>query len=266
MSGPTGGSRSEAVECRLSVSIITKNESLRIARCLGSVAFADQIVVLDSGSTDGTAEIARRLGAEVLVDPDWPGFGRQKNRALAMCRHPWVLSIDADEVVSEQLRQAILEVVRSDPPRADNGYWITRRSRFCGQTMRFGLWSRDRVLRLFRRDQGRFTDDLVHEHVTCAEPLGTLPGILYHDSVDSVEDAREKTFRYARIGAAKLRANGKGGRLSAWSHAAWSFVRGYILRLGFLDGRNGLVLACLAAQGTYWRYRWAAMDDNPGEK
>jgi glycosyltransferase involved in cell wall biosynthesis len=250
----------------LSVAVITKNEAHRIERCLRSVAFADQVVVIDSGSTDDTVAVARRLGAEVQVTPDWPGFGRQKNRALAVCRCPWVLSIDADEEVSQELRTAILAVVRGAQQDGANGYWIRRSSRFCGQTIRFGLWRNDQVLRLFRREGGRFTDDLVHERVICAEPMGQLAGTLYHDSVDSIEDAREKTFRYARAGAIQLRARGKGGRFSAWTHAIWSFVRGYLLRLGFLDGRNGLILACLTAQGTYWRYRWAGMEHDLGEK
>jgi glycosyltransferase involved in cell wall biosynthesis len=245
---------------RLSVAVITLNEAHRIERCLRSVAFADQVVVLDSGSTDGTVSVARRLGAEVQVTQDWPGFGRQKNRALAICRHPWVLSIDADEEVSDDLREAIIAVVNGSGAPAASGYWIRRSSRFCGQTIRFGLWRNDQVLRLFRRADGRFSDDLVHERVICPEPVGRLAGTLYHDSVDSIEDAREKTFRYARAGAIQLRARGKGGRVGAWTHAFWSFVRGYVLRLGFLDGRNGLILACLTAQGTYWRYRWAAAD------
>lgn len=246
----------------LSVAVITKNEAHRIERCLKSIAFADQVVVLDSGSTDETVAVARRLGAEVQVTPDWPGFGVQKNRALAICRHPWVLSIDADEEVSDDLRESIVSIINGEQQSAANGYWIRRSSRFCGQTMRFGLWRNDRVLRLFRRTGGRFSDDLVHERVICAEPVGQLSGTLHHDSVDSIEDAREKTYRYARAGAIQLRARGKGGRYSACTHAFWSFVRGYILRLGFLDGRNGLILACLTAQGTYWRYRWAATDND----
>ncbi len=250
----------------LSVAIITKNEAHRIERCLQSVAFADQVVVVDSGSTDDTVEVARRLGAEVLVTPDWPGFGVQKNRALAICRCRWVLSVDADEEVSDELGKAIISIVQGEQPAAEHGYWIRRISRFCGQTIRFGLWRNDQVLRLFRRDTGRFTDDLVHERVICPEPMGRLNGNLYHDSVDSIEDAREKTFRYARAGAIQLRARGKGGRGSAWTHAIWSFVRGYFLRLGFLDGRNGLILACLTAQGTYWRYRWAASDNESTEE
>lgn len=255
-----------AMKSGLSVAVITKNEAHRIERCLQSVAFADQIVVVDSGSTDETVAVARRLGAEVQVTPDWPGFGVQKNRALATCRYPWVLSIDADEEVSAELRAAIEVIVRDVGRSPVNGYWISRSSRFCGQTIRFGLWRNDQVLRLFRREDGRFTDDLVHERVICAEPLGRLTGTLHHDSVDSIEDAREKTFRYARAGAIQLRARGKGGLYSAWTHAIWSFVRGYVLRLGFLDGRNGLILACLTAQGTYWRYRWAGLNPDGGSE
>jgi glycosyltransferase involved in cell wall biosynthesis len=249
----------------LSVAVITKNEAHRIERCLQSVDFAEQVVVVDCGSTDGTVAAARRLGAEVSVTRDWPGFGIQKNRALAECRHPWVLSIDADEEVSEELRRSVEAVVTGRHDSPANGYWIRRSSRFCGQTIKFGLWRNDRVLRLFRREGSRFTDDLVHERVLCDEPLGTLAGTLFHDSVDSIEDAREKTFRYARAGAIQLRARGKGGLFAAWTHAIWSFVRGYLLRLGFLDGRNGLILACLTAQGTYWRYRWAGRDPEQGE-
>ena len=249
----------------LSVAVITKNEAHRIERCLLSVAFADQVVVVDSGSTDDTVALARRLGAEVQVTRDWPGFGVQKNRALDICRHPWVLSIDADEEVSAELKASVQAVVNGADEPSANGYRIRRTSRFCGQTIRFGLWRNDRVLRLFRRESGRFTDDLVHEHVICTEPIGELSGTLYHDSVDSIEDAREKTYRYARAGAIQLRARGKGGLFSAWTHAIWSFVRGYVLRLGFLDGRNGLILACLTAQGTYWRYRWAGQDPETGD-
>jgi O-antigen ligase len=196
---------SPLLRSRLSVAIITKNEQHRIERCLQSVDFADQVVVVDSGSTDDTVAVARRLGAETRVTPDWPGFGVQKNRALGMCRHPWVLSIDADEEVSAELRESVQAIVAGAGAASANGYWIDRTSRFCGQTIRFGLWRNDRVLRLFRRDGGRFSDDLVHERVICDEPLGHLSGILFHDSVDSIEDAREKTYRYARAGAGEFR-------------------------------------------------------------
>ena len=251
----------------LSVAIIACNEAHRIARCLQSVAFADQIVVLDSGSTDDTVAIARGLGADVEVTPDWPGFGPQKNRALARCRYRWVLSIDADEQVSDALAAEILRELREAPAEATvAGYWLRRSSRYCGQVIRHGLWGNDRVLRLFERQRGRFTDARVHESLVCDGETRVLEGILVHDSVDSPEDARSKARRYAFLGAEALRARGRGGSLQGGVHAGWSFVRGYLLRAGFLDGRFGLTLARLNAAGTFWKYHWAALPEAKWEQ
>lgn len=251
----------------LSVAIIACNEAHRIARCLQSVSFADQIVVLDSGSTDDTVAIARGLGADVEVTPDWPGFGPQKNRALARCRYRWVLSIDADEQVSDALAAEILRVLREAPAEATvAGYWLRRSSRYCGQVIRHGLWGNDRVLRLFERQRGRFTDARVHESLVCDGETRVLEGILVHDSVDSPEDARSKARRYAFLGAEALRARGRGGSLQGGVHAGWSFVRGYLLRAGFLDGRFGLTLARLNAAGTFWKYHWAALPEAKWEQ
>ena len=251
----------------LSVAIIACNEAHRIARCLQSVSFADQIVVLDSGSTDDTVVIARGLGADVEVTPDWPGFGPQKNRALARCRYRWVLSIDADEQVSDALAAEILRVLREAPAEATvAGYWLRRSSRYCGQVIRHGLWGNDRVLRLFERQRGRFTNARVHESLVCDGETRVLEGILVHDSVDSPEDARSKARRYAFLGAEALRARGRGGSLQGGVHAGWSFVRGYLLRAGFLDGRFGLTLARLNAAGTFWKYHWAALPEAKWEQ
>ena len=251
----------------LSVAIIACNEAHRIARCLKSVSFADQIVVLDSGSTDDTVAIARGQGADVEVTPDWPGFGPQKNRALARCRYRWVLSIDADEQVSDALAAEILRVLREAPAEATvAGYWLRRSSRYCGQVIRHGLWGNDRVLRLFERQRGRFTDARVHESLVCDGETRVLEGILVHDSVDSPEDARSKARRYAFLGAEALRARGRGGALQGGVHAGWSFVRGYLLRAGFLDGRFGLTLARLNAAGTFWKYHWAALPEAKWEQ
>ena len=251
----------------LSVAIIACNEAHRIARCLQSVSFADQIVVLDSGSTDDTVAIARGLRADVEVTPDWPGFGPQKNRALARCRYRWVLSIDADEQVSDALAAEILRVLREAPAEATvAGYWLRRSSRYCGQVIRHGLWGNDRVLRLFERQRGRFTDARVHESLVCDGETRVLEGILVHDSVDSPEDARSKARRYAFLGAEALRARGRGGALQGGVHAGWSFVRGYLLRAGFLDGRFGLTLARLNAAGTFWKYHWAALPEAKWEQ
>jgi glycosyltransferase involved in cell wall biosynthesis len=241
-------------EIRLSVTIITKNEAHRIERCLRSVAFADERVVLDSGSTDDTVAIATRCGARVESTRDWPGFGPQKNRAVALARGQWVFSIDADEEANGELADSIRAAIAAP---AFDGYWVRRVSTFCGRTIRFGDWRRDRVLRLFRKSAGRFSDDVVHERVVVAGQQGELQGWLAHESVESYEDGRQKMLRYARLGAARLRDRGKGGLASALVHGGWTFVRGYLFRLGLLDGRYGLTIARLNAEGTYLRYRLA---------
>ncbi|MCK9990797.1 MAG: glycosyltransferase family 2 protein [Rugosibacter sp.] len=242
----------------LSVVIITKNEAHCITQCLASVDFADEIVILDSGSTDGTIEIAKSMGARVFSSSDWPGFGLQKNRALGLARGKWVLSIDADEIVQPQLKSAILQAVGGGAGGDTVCYWIKRRSLYCGKVIRFGDWRNDRVLRLFLRGAACFSDDLVHERVICQGACQTLPGFLWHESVISTAEFEEKVLRYARLGAVKLRARGKGGALSAVLHGGWSFFRGYFLRGGFIDGWRGLVIAFQNARGTFLRYLWAA--------
>ncbi len=245
----------------LSVTVIALNEAHRIERCLGSVGFADERVVVDSGSSDATVALAQACGARVLETADWPGFGAQKNRAIDAAQGQWVLSLDADEEVDPELARAILavlaRVVRGEA--VADAFWITRSSRYCGQIIRFGDWRNDRVLRLFRRGRARFSSDLVHERLVCDGPQDRLAGLLMHDSVDTPADALEKAQRYARLGAEKLRARGRGGLSSACTHALWTFLRGYLLRLGLLDGRAGLAIALLNARGTFLRYRLAGL-------
>ncbi len=247
---------------KLSICVITRDEEHHIERCLRSLAFADEWVVLDSGSQDNTVNLARALGADVHSSTDWPGFGRQKNRVLERAQGEWVFSIDADEWVSEELAQAIQAAIHTASPDA---YWVNRRSRFCGQLIRFGDWGGDRVLRLFRRHAGRFSDDVVHERVEAALPQGELAGWLWHDSVESLAEAREKMIRYATLGSDKIRARrsataSKGGRAAVALAAVrgfWSFFRGYVLRGGFLDGRAGWQIARLNGRGTFLRYHWS---------
>ncbi|WP_372524535.1 glycosyltransferase family 2 protein [Piscinibacter sp.] len=251
----------------LSVIVITRNEAHNIAGCLGSVAFADEWVVVDSGSTDGTREIAQQFGARVVATDDWPGFGAQKNRALAQARGRWVLSIDADERVSDELAQSIRRAVAADTSGQQAhastqqggaqpvGYELSRLSSFCGQWMRHGDWYPDRVLRLFRREAGRFSNDMVHERLIVDGPTARLSGELLHDTMPTLDDAIDKMNRYTSGRALdKVRAGKAGGLASALSHAAWAFVRCYFLHRGFLDGRLGFVLAVYVAEGTYYRY------------
>lgn len=248
----------------LSVVLITKNESARIAACLRSVSFADEIVVLDGASDDDTAAQAREFGARVEVDPVWPGFGRQKNRVLDMASHEWVLSLDADEALTAELKASIQEVVAGMAPgggpdgkSAVNGYWISRRSCFAGHPLRYGDWSSDKVLRLVRNGSARFTDLAVHEQLIAEPPVDRLNGLLMHYTLDSMADARDKALRYASAAAPAMAERGKGGRLAAALHGGWTFIRGVLLRGGFLDGRYGLMLGWANAYGTWLRYRMA---------
>ena len=242
-------------DIRLSVILITKNEAHHIQACLESVAFADEWIMFDSGSTDPTCEIAAACGATVVMTPDWPGFGAQKNRALHEARGSWVLSIDADERVSEELAASIRAVVEGADDGGPDAYELSRISRFCGQWMRHGDWYPDPVLRLFRRGRARFSDDLVHERLVANGPVGKLKGDLLHDTMPNLEDALDKMNRYSSGRAHDLVQRGRRGGLgAALGHGLWALFRCYLLRGGFLDGRMGLVLALYVAQGTYYRY------------
>lgn len=237
----------------LSVIIITKNEAANIAACLASVSFADEIIVLDSGSTDGTVELARSLGAQVHQSVDWPGFGPQKNRALALATKGWVFSIDADERVTPALREDLIETLRAP---TCNGYEVLRLSEFCGKPIRHSGWWPDPVLRLLRRGSGKFTDVLVHEHITLVDGKpGRLHSHLLHYPHPTLDSLIEKVNRYSGEAAKMMFAQGKrAGIPKIILHSMWTFIRIYFLRLGFLDGRHGFVLAVTAASGNFLRY------------
>jgi glycosyltransferase involved in cell wall biosynthesis len=203
---------------KLSVIVIARNEAHCIENCLRSVAgIADEIIVLDSGSTDETASIARACGAKVEVT-DWPGFGPQKNRALARASGTWVLSIDADEHLTPALAASIRACIDGSP--AANGYFIRRLATWCGKPVRFGDWADKPTLRLFRRDRARFTDDAIHERVICDSPHATLDGIMIHDTVAADSEADEKCRRYAELSAGSLASRNRGGLAPALLHGA----------------------------------------------
>lgn len=236
----------------LSVIIITKNEETHIAECIQSVSFADEIIVLDSGSTDETCTIARHLGARVYHTTHWPGFGKQKNKALDLASHEWVLSIDADERVPEALATEIQQVLQS--PQAD-AYTVARLSCFAGRWIHHSGWWPDRLVRLFKRDKGRFKDVTVHESVIVQGVTQDLAGHLLHYPYDSLESLINKTNQYSSAAAQQLYGKGKKiGLIGIASKASWTFVRIYIIRRGFLDGKEGFVLAGVAAAGSFFRY------------
>lgn len=239
---------------RLSLIVITHNESARLQRCLQSAAFADEVVLVDSGSTDGTQDLARSLGARVIESAEWPGFGPQKNRALAAATGEWVLSLDADEWLSPELALSI-QAVMAGPASEAQAYTLQRLSSFCGQWMRHSGWYPDRVTRLFRRGAAHFSDDLVHERLIVDGVTRPLAGDLLHESIPSLDVAIDKMNRYSTGRARDLLARGRQGGLgSAVGHGVWAFVRTYVFKRGFLDGRLGFVLAVNNAEVSYYRY------------
>lgn len=237
---------------KLSIILITKNEAANIRACLESVAWADEIVVVDSGSTDETVTICRELGATVH-EHDWPGFGVQKNRALGYATKDWVLSLDADERVTPELRADIERVLHA--ANTTDAYLVPRLSNYCGRFMRHSGWYPDLLPRLFKRGKARFSDDLVHERLVVEGETGELKGLLLHYAFDDLEEVLHKVNQYSSAGAQMMQQRGRQASLSgAVLRGIWSFVRTYVMRGGFLDGREGFMLAVSNAEGTYYRY------------
>jgi len=236
---------------RLSAIIITLNEAGNIAACLDTLSFCDERIVVDGGSSDETVKIAQGKGARVVTHP-FEGFGAQKGFALSLATGDWVLSIDADERVTPKLAEEIRSAIAVGTADC---YELPRRSAFCGRLMDHSGWSPDHVLRLFRRDKAHFSGDLVHERVVCSGVPARLNEPLMHDPVRRLEDALSRMDRYSTAGAEQLIAAGKRvSFMSGISHGLWTFFRTYLLRAGFLDGREGFLLAVANAEGTYYRY------------
>ncbi len=235
----------------LAVVIVAKNEAARIGACIASAAFADEVVVLDSGSTDRTAQVAEAAGARVVVT-DWPGYGPQVARGFSLAASDWVLSLDADERIPPALRAEVLAAIASG---AHDGYRIPRWSEFCGKVMRHGGWRPDHTLRLGRRAKSGFTSDFLHAHMTVDGSIGDLGHSLVHHSYPDVHDVLEKLDRYSSGSARDMLARGTKASLpKAIAHGVFAFVRTYLLKLGFLDGRHGLLLAIYNAEYAYYKY------------
>ena len=237
----------------LSAILITRNEEANLEDCLASLdGLATQIVVVDTQSTDRTLAIAQRYGALISSPPDWLGFGPQKNRALDLASEDWVLSLDADERLTPELRAEIRGVL--DKPQTDC-YAIPRLSWYCGRFMRHSGWTPDYVDRLFKRGSARFSSDLVHERLIPKGPVLKLKNRMLHYSFMNLAQVQEKMERYSTASAQQAFVRGKtASPLKAILHGAWSFFRTYILRAGFLDGPQGFSLALANAKGSYLRY------------
>ena len=257
----------------LSVAIITKNEEANLARTLASVQFADEIVILDSASTDRTVEIALAFNAKVY-DEAWKGFSGSKNSAIAKCTGTWILSLDADEELSPKLQQQIKNLLPSNPPT--DAYYIRRRNLFLGRWIKHGGFYPDPKLRLFRRTAANFTtppqfeNRPVHETIAFDGEASTLDYDLIHHAYPTLETYIEHMDRYSSLGAEILVNNGRtsASALSFVAHVLWlpqlTFQWNYFLRLGFLDGREGLLLHLYHSTYVSWKYAkaWRASRTN----
>ncbi|MFH1044054.1 MAG: glycosyltransferase family 2 protein [Pseudomonadota bacterium] len=235
----------------LSVVIITNNAATQLAACLESASFADEIVVVDSGSSDGTAELAALHGARVLQQK-WLGFGRQKQFAVEAARHDWVLCLDADERLSEPLRASILSVLVAP---AVTAYVMARCNRFMGRWLRHGEGYPDWSLRLFDRRHARWSDDPVHEKVLTDVPAARIEGDLLHDSAETLAGYLDKQNRYTSMQAEALfKAGKRAGVAQLLLSPALRFAKFYFLRLGFLDGIAGLVHIAIGCGNSFHKY------------
>ena len=237
----------------VTVALITKNEAFNIKDCLRSVDWADEIVVVDSGSTDGTQEIARKAGAKVIETGDWPGFGQQKNRALQAATGDWIVSIDADERVTAELASALQECIAVNENVV---YETPRLTHFMGQPVHHCGWYPDYGIRLFKRGAARFSNDLVHEHLMVDHPRKRLKPHLLHYSYRDQGDVVKKIQLYGRAGALQVHARGRQvGPVMRWVKTIWAWIRTYVFRLGILDGSAGWQIARMNALTTYLKYQ-----------
>jgi glycosyltransferase involved in cell wall biosynthesis len=236
---------------QLSVAVITFNEEDRLSKCLESLSFAGDIVVVDSGSTDRTAEIAKAAGCRVFVE-DWKGFGLQKQKAVDRCANEWVLIIDADERIPAETRDEIIRVLSS--PVAD-GYSFPRKNIFNGKWIRSCGWWPDRVVRLFKKGNGRVSDSRVHETVVVSGKVSRINGPIEHYPVRNLEHIISKINNYSTLGAEMLFEKGAYASLfTAIFRGGISFLKLYFLRKGILDGAEGLILSFSHGVTTLFKY------------
>jgi len=237
----------------LSVIVITRDEAHNLPRCLDSVSFADEIVIVDSGSRDGTQEIARRYTDKVYELP-WEGFGPTKQAALERATGYWVLSLDADEELDRTLAAAVKQVVRG-PEQSVCGFRANRLSNFLGTWIRHSGWYPDRVVRLGRRSRMRFSPDHIHERLIIDGPTSDLEGHMLHYTDPDFRHYLKKLARYADLSARGLHAEGRrAGWFDIVIRPAYQFCKSYLLKAGFLDGRAGFILACGSSFHVFTKY------------
>ena len=235
--------------------IITHNEAAGIARAIQSLQFADEVLVVDSGSTDETCEVARNLGARV-ISHTWEGFAAQKNFAASQVKYDWILSLDADEELNPDALDA-LRTWKVTEPRAA-GYRFARRARYLGRWILHSGWYPDWKIRLYDRTLGRWEGGSVHESIHVPGPVGTLPGEILHYTCDTLQEHRRRIEVYTDLAAREMFERKESGHVAGeWLLPPWTFLNTYFLRLGVLDGRQGTLIAWMAAR--YVRRKYAKL-------
>lgn len=235
----------------ISATVITKNEAGNIADCLECLSWVDEIVVVDSGSTDATVDIAKRYTDKVYVET-WRGQGAQKNRAIELANGPWILSIDADERIPSDLATEIRKAIGTHPAHV---FSIRRKNMYQDRWIRHSGWWPDWVIRVFRKEHARFSDHIIHESIRSNAPVKKLAHAIIHHSFTSAQDFIHRAAWYARHKAVEMHRNGR--RASVWtavSHAGYAFWHTYVIRLGVLDGAAGLLIAVSNGVGVFYRY------------
>lgn len=240
---------------KLSFCLITLNEEQNLPRALASCKeFADEIVVLDSGSKDGTERIAKEFGAR-FEHQDWLGYVGQKNKALSLAAHEWVFSLDADEEISPRIHNELRSLKQMDPTSAINGFSFPRCVCYEGRWIRHGDWYPDRLVRLVRRNRARFVGGKVHERLEVDGEVQALTGEIHHYSFKDATDHWARCQKYARLWTEQeFEAGHTATALDPWTHAAFRWFRGYVLKRGFLDGSLGLRIANYCAREVFLKY------------
>ena len=239
---------------RISATIITLNEESDLPQCLESLSWVDEIIVVDSGSTDGTVDIARRAGAHVYQEP-WRGYGAQKNYAMSLCKGQWILNIDADEVVTAELKNEILAEIQSS--RAASGYQVARKTFYLGRWIRYGGWYPNYVTRLCRAQMAQWTEPHVHEELKVQGELRRLKHPLLHYTFSDISDQIRTNMKYASQGAQALKSRGGSQSLiKLLLKPLGKFLECYIFKRGFLDGLPGFIIAINAAHSMFLKFAY----------
>jgi len=235
----------------VSLIVITKDNARTLKRCLESADFAEEKILVDSGSTDATLAIARDAGCRIVETTDFPGFPAQKQRALEKVTTPWVLALDADEWIEAPLRAEMLAALEAPGDAA--GFDMPRHSSFCGRFLRHGDWGRDRVVRLVRRDRAHYGGGWIHDRIHVEGRVVALRSPLLHEAVFDLEHALWR-MNYYSTKTAEERTGRRATLAGALGHGFWTFFRSYVLRGGFRDGPEGFFQAATAGEGSFWRY------------